>query len=250
MLRELRKCLDVNLFNMTHKVHPKAYRLKELSDWKTRGYYRNPAKSLEEDFVIREFLQERIGKFGVEKIEIERFSNKLTVIIFSSRPGLIIGRGGEEIEKLKKDLEKRIIKKIKVPFIKVSAAEKKKGKEKEEKKTENEIKLEIREIRDYWASAELSAQWVAQQIEKRVAFRRVLKQGLSKIMSSKTVKGARVEVAGRLNGTEMARREWIMEGELPRSSIRADIDYAVVKAVCSYGTIGVKVWIYKGEKFD
>jgi len=234
---------------MTHKVHPKAFRIKELSDWKTRGYYKKPAESLEEDFVIREFLQERIGKFGVEKIEIERFPNKLIVIIFSSRPGLIIGRGGEEIEKLKKDLEKRILKKIKTPSIKVSASKKKKA-EKEEKKTEKEIKLEIREIRDYWASAELSAQWVAQQIEKRVAFRRVLKQGLSKIMSSKTVKGARVEVAGRLNGAEMARREWIMEGELPRSSIRADIDYAQVNAVCSYGTIGVKVWIYKGEKFD
>jgi small subunit ribosomal protein S3 len=234
---------------MTHKVHPKAFRIKELSDWKTRGYYKKPAESLEEDFVIREFLQERIGKFGVEKIEIERFPNKLSVIIFSSRPGLIIGRGGEEIEKLKKDLEKRILKKIKTPSIKVSTAKKKKAK-KEEKKTENEIKLEIREIRDYWASAELSAQWVAQQLEKRVAFRRVLKQGLGKIMSSKAVKGARVEVAGRLNGAEMARREWIMEGELPRSSIRADIDYAQVNAVCSYGTIGVKVWIYKGEKFD
>lgn len=234
---------------MTHKVHPKSFRIRELSDWKTRGYYKKPAESLEEDFVIREFLQERIGKLGVEKIEIERFPNKLSVIIFSSRPGLIIGRGGEEIEKLKKDLEKRILKKIKTPSIKVSASKKKKAK-KEEKKTEKEIKLEIREIRDYWASAELSAQWVAQQIEKRVAFRRVLKQGLSKIMSSKAVKGARVEVAGRLNGAEMARREWIMEGELPRSSIRADIDYAKVNAVCSYGTIGVKVWIYKGEKFD
>ena len=234
---------------MTHKVHPKAFRIRELKDWKTRGYYKKPAESLEEDFVIREFLQERIGKFGLEKIEIERFPNKLSVIIFSSRPGLIIGRGGEEIEKLKKDLEKRVLKKIKTPSIKVSSSKKKKAK-KEEKKTESEIKLEIREVRDYWASAELSAQWVAQQLEKRVAFRRVLKQGLSKIMSSKTVKGARVEVAGRLNGAEMARREWIMEGELPRSSIRADIDFAKVNAVCSYGTIGVKVWIYKGEKFD
>lgn len=214
---------------MGHRVHPKAYRIREMSDWDSRGFYKKPAKLLEEDFKVREFLKKKLSKVGIEKIEIERFSNKLNIIISSARPGLIIGRGGEGVELLKKELEQKVLDK--------------------DIGGKKELRIEIREIRDPWTSASLSAQWVAQQIEKRVAYRRVLKRALSKIVSHKEIQGARIQLSGRLNGAEIARREWLGSGKLPRQTIRADIDYALVEAFCNYGVIGVKVWIYKGEKF-
>lgn len=214
---------------MGHRVHPKAYRIREMSDWDSRGFYKKPAKLLEEDFKVREFLKEKLSRVGIEKIEIERFSNKLNIIISSARPGLIIGRGGEGVELLKKELEQKVLDK--------------------DIGGKKELRIEIREIRDPWTSASLSAQWVAQQIEKRVAYRRVLKRALSKIVSHKEIQGARIQLSGRLNGAEIARREWLGSGKLPRQTIRADIDYALVEAFCNYGVIGVKVWIYKGEKF-
>jgi len=211
---------------MGHEVHPKAFRIKEITDWNSRGFYKKKLPEyLEEDFKIREFLKKRIGKLGIEKIEIERFPGKIMVIISSARPGLIIGRGGEGIEELRKQLEKELVK----------------GKK--------EIKIEIREVKNPWASASLAAQWVAQQIEKRTPFRRVLKQAIDKIMVTKGVEGCRVEVAGRLGGVEIARIKWLKRGRLPRQTIRADIDYAKAEALCTYGIIGIKVWIYKGEKF-
>jgi small subunit ribosomal protein S3 len=214
---------------MAHKVHPKAYRLKDLSNWGSRWLDKKKLPQyLEEDFKIREFLKKKIGKLGVEKVEIERFPGKLNIIIFSSRPGLIIGRGGEGVEELKKKLEEKILK----------------------SKKKNGLKLEIREIKDPWSSANLTAQWMAQRIEKKLPHRRVLKQALDKIMAVRGTKGARVEVAGRLGGAEIARREWLKKGRLPRQTLRAEIDYAHVNAHCSYGVIGVKVWIYKGEKFE
>ncbi len=214
---------------MSHKVHPKAYRLKELADWDSRWLDKKKMPQyLEEDFKIRKILKNKIGKLGVEKIEIERFPSKLNIIISSARPGLIIGRGGGGIEELKKELEKKVF----------------------ETGPKKEIKIEIKEIRDPWSSAALSAQWIAQQIEKRIPPRRVLKQSLDKIIAAKGIKGARVEVSGRLRGAEIARREWLKKGKLPRQTIRADIDYAQEEAFCTYGVIGVKVWIYKGEKFD
>ncbi len=222
---------------MSKKVHPKAFRIKETNSWLSRGFYRKDFdKLLQEDFKIREFLQNKIGKLGVEKIEIERASNKVNIIIFSARPGLIIGRGGEGVEALKKELEKKVFKK------EAASA----GKPRDSK----EIKIEIREIRDPWTTAALAAQYIAQQIEKRVSFRRVLKQALDKIMAGKGVKGARVQVAGRLNGVEIARTEWLKKGQLPRQSLRADIDFAQDEAYCTYGVIGIKVWIYKGDKFE
>lgn len=209
------------------KVHPKAFRIKETTDWESRGFYKKDfGKLLEEDFEIREFLKKKIGKLGVEKIEIERSPGKINLIISSARPGLIIGRGGGGVELLKKELEEKILK----------------GKK-------QEIKLEIREIRNPWASAALAAQWISQQIEKRVRYRRVLKQALDKIMAAKGVKGTRVQVAGRLDGIEIHRTEWLKRGRLPRQTLRADIDYAQDRAYCTYGVVGVKVWIYKGEKF-
>jgi small subunit ribosomal protein S3 len=209
------------------KVHPKAFRIKEIADWESRGFYKKDfGKLLEEDFRIRKFLKNKIGKLGVEKIEIERSPGKAKVIISSARPGLIIGRGGGGVEALKKELEEKILR----------------GKK-------GEIKLEIREIRDPWAQASLAAQWISQQIERRVPYRRVLKQALDKIMAVKETEGARVQVAGRLGGIEIARTEWLKRGRLPRQTLRADIDYAQDIAHCTYGVVGIKVWIYKGEKF-
>jgi len=216
---------------MAHKVHPKIFRIKEIENWDSRGFYKkNLSEYLREDFEIREFLKKRLSNMGIEKIEIERFSGKLNVIISSARPGLVIGRGGGGVEELKKELERVLkTKKISLPT--------------------KELKIEIREIKDPWLSANLSAQWVAQQIEKRIPYRRILKQALEKITARKTVQGARVEVAGRLNGATIARREWLKKGKLPRQTLRADIDFAQARAYCTYGVVGVKVWIYKGEKF-
>jgi len=210
---------------MAHKVHPKIYRIKKITDWDSQGFYeKNFSEYLKEDFRIREFLKKKLGKIGVERIVIERSSGKINIVISTARPGLIIGRGGGGVEELKKELEKKL--------------------------KEKEVRIEIREIRDPWLSAELSAQYIAQQIEKRIRYRRVLKQALDKIIAHKEVKGARVEVAGRLDGKEIARTQWLKEGRLPRQTIRADIDYAQVRAYCTYGVVGVKVWIYKGEKFE
>jgi small subunit ribosomal protein S3 len=210
---------------MAYRVHPKIFRIKETKDWNSRGFYgKNYASLLEEDFKIRKLIEERFEKTAVEKVEIERSPGKVLIIISSIRPGLIIGRGGEGIENLKKEIEEKITK----------------GKK--------EVKIEVKETKDPWASASVVAQWMASQLEKRTPYRRVLKQALERIMSRKGVKGARVQVSGRLDGVEIARTEWLKKGQLPRQTLRADIDYAFSKAFCRYGIIGVKVWIYKGEK--
>ncbi len=214
---------------MTHKVHPKIFRIKNLDNWNSR--WLNTKKFpqyLREDFKIREFLKKKLEKIGLERIEIERFPGKINIIISSAKPGLIIGRGGQGVEELKEELENKVL---------------------QPKKDKQEIRIEIREVKNPWLSASLTSQWMAQQIEKRVAYRRVLKQALDKIMSQKEVMGCRVEIAGRLGGREIAGREWLKKGKLPRQTLRADIDYAQSEAFCTYGVIGIKVWIYKGEKF-
>lgn len=227
---------------MTHRVHPKVFRIKELTDWDSRGFYqKNFPANLEEDFKIREFLGKKLGKIGVAKIEIERFPEKINIVISSARPGMIIGRGGGGVEELKRELE-AILK-----FTKTAIHPPPSRKRAPEKR---ELKLEIREVKNPWASASLAGQFIAQQIEKRIHHRRVLKQALNKIMAVKGVEGVRIEVAGRLNGVEIARTEWLKRGKLPRQTLRADIDYAQARAYCTYGVIGIKVWIYKGEKFE
>ena len=221
---------------MTHKVHPKIYRIGIITDWNSRWLTKNKVQNyLAEDFYIREFLKKQLKSCGIEKVEIERFPGKTNIIIFSSRPGLIIGRGGTGINEIKKEIEKKI-NNLKRTFKKPEA----------KKETLN---IEIREIKNSWLSAALSSQWIAEQMEKRIPFRRDIKQALDKIMANKEVKGARVEVAGRLDGKEIARTEWLKRGRLPRQTLRADIDFGTAEAHCTYGTVGVKVWIYKGEKF-
>ena len=215
---------------MTHKVHPKSFRLKETIDWDSRGFYQKKMPSyLEEDFKIREFIRKKLKDAGVQNVEIERYPGKINVVINTARPGLIIGRGGAGAEDLKKNLDK----------IFPSGS-----------KEKRELRLDIKEVKDPWTKASLAGQSIAQQIEKRIPFRRAIKQALEKAMAYKEVKGARIEIAGRLDGSDIARRQWLQKGRLPRQTIRADIDYAHTEAHCSYGVVGIKVWIYKGEKFE
>jgi small subunit ribosomal protein S3 len=217
---------------MTHKVHPKIFRIRETADWDSRWLENNNKKysdNLEEDFKIRKFLNKKLAKVGIEKIEIERSAGKLSVSLLTARPGLIFGRGGAGIEEIKKEIITKILKKVA-------------GKK-------PELRLEVKEVKNPWLSAPLSAQFIAQQIEKRTPFRKVLKQTLAKIVANKEVKGLRLGVSGRLDGSEIARKEVMRKGQLPRQTIRADIDYGTAQAHCTYGDIGIKVWIYKGEKF-
>ncbi|MCD6500529.1 30S ribosomal protein S3 [bacterium] len=218
---------------MSHKVHQKVFKLKGIKDWISRGLYQKKfPQYLEEDFELRKFLLKRLPQGVVESIEIERGETLLKIIIKTARPALIIGRGGEEVEKLKKDLEKILSKKE-------TKAEPKR-----------EIKIEIVEVKDPWSSASLCSQWIASQIEKRVPYRRCLKMALQRIMASKETKGAKVQVSGRLNGVLISRTEWLQQGKLPRQNLRGIIDYGTAEAHCTYGVIGVKVWIYKGERFE
>lgn len=221
---------------MSHKVHPKIFKIKETKDWLSRGFYQKKfPQYLEEDFKIREYLREKLLQASVEEIEIERSQTTLKVIIKTARPALVIGRGGEAVEKIKRKLTDIITKTKKGAKNSLRA---------------KEIKIEVLEIKNPWASAGLTAQWIASQIEKMVPYRRVLKMALSRLMEQKEVKGAKVRVAGRLNGIEISRTEWLQEGKLPRQNLRAQIDYGFTEAYCTYGVIGVKVWVYKGEKFD
>jgi len=212
---------------MTHKTHPKILRAKKMENWHGRGFYEKDfAKKLEEDFKIRKFLEEKIGSLYIEKIEIERSPSKISVIIHTPRPGMVIGRRGEDIERLKKELEEKILKR------------------------KGELRLEVKEVPNPWTSAPLVAKWMAAQVEKRVPYRRVLKMALARIMSQKGVLGARVQLKGRLDGIEIARKEMMQKGRLPRQTLRSDIDYGEAQAFCSYGVVGAKVWIFKGEKFE
>jgi len=217
---------------MPHKVHPKSFRIKGTKDWNIRGFYgKKMPQFLQEDFSIKDFLRKKLAEASVSNIEIEHSSNKLNIIIETARPGIIIGRGGSGVEILKQMVDKKLF-----------------GIRKNKEK--REIKIEIREIKNPWVSAPLIAQWAAQQIERRVPFRQVLKRSIERVMSNKEIKGIRMELSGRLNGVEIARKEWLRQGRLPRNTIRADIDYSQAEAHCTYGAIGVKVWIYKGEKFE
>ncbi|HOI97307.1 MAG TPA: 30S ribosomal protein S3 [Candidatus Pacearchaeota archaeon] len=216
---------------MAHKVHPKAFRIKDASDWYSRGYYGEKfPKLLEEDFKIREFLHRRLAGIGISEVEIERFPGRINVLVSCVRPGLIIGRQGQGIEELRQKLQKLVF----------GGNAKKKG--------GADLKVEVREIASPWASAAYIGQSVASQIEKRMPYLKVTKQAIEKAMTSREVEGVRIQLSGRLNGVEIARTAWLAKGRLPRQTIRADIDYAITEAHCTYGVIGIKVWVYKGEK--
>ncbi|MEN9582887.1 MAG: hypothetical protein RL641_841 [Candidatus Parcubacteria bacterium] len=216
---------------MSKIVHPYAHRLVTLRDWKSR-WFADPKKfahELKSDIVMREFLYKKLRGFYVSGIEIERNRKSTRLIIRTSRPGMLIGRGGDGATKLKTEIEKKLKKAgIDIP---------------------TEFKLDIVEVDNPDADAAIVAYAVAEGIEKRLPYRRVLKTTIEKVMGVRGVKGVRIVLGGRLGGAEIARGEELKKGSIPLQTIRADIDFAREKAHMTYGDIGIKVWIYKGEVF-
>lgn len=213
---------------MGQKISPTSLRISFHKKWLSRWFGLGEKYPLyfREDYAVRQFLNKKLKNMSVDRVEIERSPDTLTVIISTARPGLIIGRGGTGAEDLKKEIQ-RIIKR------------------------KTGIRIEIFEYKNPESSAAIMAESIVEQTERRLPFRRVMKQVLAKIMANrKDVKGAKIEMSGRLNGEEIARTEHLEEGNLPLQTLRADIDYAKRTAYTTYGTIGVKVWIYKGLKFE
>jgi small subunit ribosomal protein S3 len=205
------------------KVHPYGFRLGVNRTWRSRWFARKEYGALlHEDLRLKKLLKVKFSHAGISRIEIERAANKLTIIIFTSRPGIIVGKKGTEIEKLKKDLQTL---------------------------TGRDINLKIQEVNKPELDAQLVSEGIAQQLEKRIAFRRAMRRAVDSTLRF-GAKGIKVRVGGRLNGAEIARAEWYLHGQLPLHTIRADIDYGFAEARTTYGVIGVKVWIYKGEVFD
>lgn len=218
---------------MTHVVHPYAHRLGIIRDWKSRWFSADKKRYREFvacDVVIREFLKKWLKGMYVSSVEVERNDKALRVIIKTSRPGMLIGRSGEGAAALKKELQKVIarLRHADTP----------------------ELKLDIEEVKSPESNAAIVAHMVAEGLEKRMPFRRILKQTVDKVIANRDVDGVRISVSGRLGGAEMSRREQIKKGRIPLQTFRADIDFARVEASLPYGAIGIKVWIYRGEIFD
>lgn len=217
---------------MTHHVHPFSHRLGIIRDWQSRWFAKSGdyQSFLKTDVEIRKHLAKALRDMYVAAIELERQGARLKVIIKTSRPGLVIGRSGEGITKIKKNLDALIANK------KLAGAE--------------ALKLEVEEIKSPEANAAIVAAMAREGIEKRFPFRRVLKQTAEKAMANRDVQGVRINLAGRLGGADMARREAIKRGRIPLQTFRADIDYAHDEAHIPQGQIGIRVWIYRGEVFD
>jgi small subunit ribosomal protein S3 len=208
---------------MGQKVHPYGFRLGFNKPWRSRWFAKQGyAKLLQEDLELREGLQDRLKSAGVSSIEVDRPGNKLRVTIRTSRPGIIIGRKGAEIEKLKQDMAK---------------------------KTKREVFIDIQEVHKPELDAQLVSESIGLQLEKRVAFRRAMRKAVDSALRF-GCRGIKVRVSGRLNGAEIARTEWYLQGQLPLHTLRADIDYGFAEAHTTYGVIGIKCWIYKGEILD
>jgi small subunit ribosomal protein S3 len=211
---------------MGQKISPTSLRIGIHKDWASRWFGgRKYQAYLKDDLKTRTFLQKKLKNMGIDRIDLERGTDALNVVIHTSRPGFLIGRGGTGVEELKGQIRNLLKRKI-------------------------AIRLDIQEIKNPEASAAIMAESIVEQIEKRIPFRRILKQTLAKIMSSREVKGAKIMMGGRLDGAEIARSEHLEQGSLPLQTLRADIDYAKDTAHTTYGTVGIKVWIYKGEVFD
>lgn len=218
---------------MTHTVHPYAHRLGILRDWKSRWFSSNPRiyrEGIKLDTSIREFLTKRLRGMYVSSIEMERNQNMLRVIIKTSRPGIIIGRSGEGSAKIKAEVDK-LVSKLKIEEV-------------------PKIKIDIEEVRSPESNAAIVSQMIAEGLEKRMPFRRVLKQTADKVMANRDVKGVRIAISGRLGGSEMARKEQVKKGRIPLQTFRADIDFAREKAYLPYGVVGIKVWVYRGDIFE
>ena len=207
---------------MGHKVHPYGFRLGYNKTWRSRWYAeRDYGKLLHEDLKLKRTLKSRFSHAGVSRVEIERAANKLKINIHTSRPGIIIGRKGTEVDKLKADVQAR---------------------------TQREVYINIIEVPKPELDAQLVAESIALQLVKRIAFRRAMRKSVDATMRF-GARGVKVRCSGRLNGAEIARSEWYLNGQLPLHTLRADIDYGFAEAFTTYGQIGVKCWIYKGDAF-
>lgn len=217
---------------MSHTVHPYSHRLGIIRDWKSRwfGVDKNYRTSLKADIIIREYLQKELRSNYVGGIDIERTQKVLRVIIKTSRPGMLIGKAGDGVVKLREKLL-RLLRKNKIEF------------------PGQDFKVDIEEIRNPESNSAIAAMMVAEALEKRLPFRRVMKQTIEKVMANKEVLGVRIYLGGRLGGAEIARSESLKKGRIPLQTLRADIDFARERAHMTYGDIGIKVWIYKGEIF-
>lgn len=205
---------------MGQKVHPIGLRLGIVKTWESKWFAdKNYAEYIQEDFNLRKFLKEKLHHAGISRIEIERSSKRIRLRIFTARPGIVIGKKGSEIEQLKKEIEKKV---------------------------SQEIFIDIQEVRKPEIDAQLVAENVAQQIVRRVAFRRAMKRGVTSAVRF-GAQGVKIICSGRLGGAEMARTEWYKEGRIPLHTLRADIDYGFTEARTTYGAIGIKVFIFKGE---
>ncbi len=216
---------------MSHTVHPYSHRLGIIKDWKSRWFatdlkYRQNLKC---DILLREWLSKKMRGMYVADVEIERSDKAFRIVIKTSRPGIIIGRNGEGVVKLRNEV---------IAFVK-----------KVDPSSKADIKLEIEEVKSPEASAAIVAQMIAEGLEKRMPFRRVMKQMIDKVMACRDVKGVRIFLSGRLGGAEMARQEELKKGRIPLQTFRADIDFKRYEANLPYGNIGIKVWIYKGDIF-
>ena len=217
---------------MTHTVHPYAHRLGIIRDWKSRWFSKSPAKYRENvmvDAAIRRFLKKRLRGSYVTSVEIERNEKAIRIIIKTARPGLVIGRGGEGSVKLGKEIEAIV---RTVPHAERKA-----------------IKIDVEEVRSPESHAPVVAYMIAEGLEKRQTFRRVLKQTVEKVMANRDVQGVRIALSGRLGGADMSRAEFIKRGRVPLQTLRADIDFIREVAYMPYGVIGIKVWIYRGDIF-
>lgn len=205
---------------MGQKTHPVGFRLGVIRTWSSKWYEeKNYARWLHEDIRLKTFIKKRLAHAGVSSIEVERAANKAKINIHTARPGIVIGKRGAGVETLKKDVQRL---------------------------TENDVFLNIQEVRKAEVNAQLVAEAIATQLERRVAFRRAMKRSVQTAMKF-GAKGIKVHCGGRLGGSEMARREWYREGRVPLHTLRADVDYGFAIARTTYGVIGVKCWIYKGE---
>ena len=205
---------------MGQKVNPHGLRVGIIADWDSKWYAEGDfADNLVEDYNIRKFLKKKLYSAGISKIEIERASDKVKVTVHTAKPGVVIGKGGAEIEKLKADIKKF---------------------------TKKDVNLDIKEVKRPDNNAQLVAESIAQQLENRVSFRRAMKSTMSRTMKA-GAKGIKTSCSGRLGGADMARTEFYSEGTIPLQTIRADIDYGFAEADTTYGKVGVKVWVYHGE---
>ena len=209
---------------MGQKVHPTGIRLGIVKDWTSRWYAnsQNYPVFLLQDLKVREYIKEKLAHASVSRIQINRPANNAQITIHTARPGIVIGKKGEDIDKLRQEVSKM----MNVP-----------------------VKINVEEIRKPELDATLVAEGIAQQLEKRIMYRRAMKRAVTNTMRL-GAEGIKINVAGRLNGAEIARGEWYREGRVPLHTLRADIDYGTAEANTTYGIIGIKVWIFKGEVFD